>query len=54
MKNLGERSVRMPNRVKRGCGGLKYDNNNTKKMPHYKYNVTDNQHKTTKTTAKPL
>lgn len=25
MKNLGERSVRVPNRVKRGCGGLKYD-----------------------------
>ena len=25
MKNLGERSVRVPDRVKRGCGGLKYD-----------------------------
>ena len=30
MKNLGERSVRMPNRVKGGCGGLKYDNENKK------------------------
>lgn len=40
MKNLGERSVRVPNRVKRGCGGLKYDFKRQKKLPHYTHNVT--------------
>ena len=39
MKNLGETSVRMPNRVKRGCTPSKTTTQNNAKKPHYKYNV---------------
>lgn len=39
MKNLGERSVRVPNRVKRGCTPPKTTTHDTK-TSHYKYNVT--------------
>lgn len=40
LKNLGERSVRVPNRVKRGCARQDTTTPHTEKTPHYKYNVT--------------
>lgn len=38
MKNLGETSVRVPNRVKRGCTPSKTTTQNNAKKSHYKYN----------------
>ena len=39
LKNLGERSVRVPNRVKRGCARQDTTTPHTEKTPHYKHNV---------------
>jgi len=43
LKNLGERSVRVPNLVKRGCARLNTTTTTHEKRPHYKYNVTHRQ-----------
>lgn len=53
MKNLGERSVRVPDRVKRGCTPPKTTIKRQKKTSHYKYNVTHHQNTHQKKTHTP-
>lgn len=43
LKNSDERSVRVPNRVKRGVYPCKTRHEHAKNKPHYKYNVTHRQ-----------